>query len=90
MDVNEIFWIYFAAVNIISFFIIAYDKHKARKAGWRVPEIRIFLIGLIMGAPGIYAGMQIFRHKTQHKKFVIGIPVLIILNVICIYLLYSL
>ncbi|UWG97027.1 DUF1294 domain-containing protein [Dehalobacter sp. DCM] len=90
MDAGNIIWIYFSVVNLIGFFMMAYDKLKAKQGGWRVPEVRIFLIGLIMGASGIYAAMHVLRHKTQHRKFVIGIPLIIVLNVLClIYLLQT-
>lgn len=87
MGVDNIFWIYFFTVNVIGFLTIAYDKHKAKSNGWRIPEIRFFLIGLVMGALGIYIGMKAFRHKTQHKTFVIGMPVLLAINIITGYFL---
>lgn len=87
MGVDKIFWIYFLGVNFFGFLTIAYDKHKAKSHGWRIPEMRFFLIGLVMGAPGIFIGMKVFRHKTQHKRFVVGIPVLIAINIIAGYFL---
>jgi uncharacterized membrane protein YsdA (DUF1294 family) len=76
----EIFLIYLLVVNIFGFLTIGYDKYKARRKSWRIPEKRFFWIGLVGGAVGIYTGMQLFRHKTQHKKFIYGMPLLILVN----------
>ena len=59
-----------------------YDKKLAQAGKYRVPESRIFLIAIVGGAVGVLLGMEIFRHKTNDQKFKIGIPVIIILQVI--------
>lgn len=66
---------------------MGYDKRQAIKGRWRTPEARFFLFALFGGAIGIYAGMQVWRHKTKHTSFRLGIPFLIIVNVVCYYLI---
>lgn len=87
-DFSFYYAIFLLVLNAGSFWLVGWDKYKARKNKWRIPERRFFILGLFGGAPGVYIGMQLFRHKTQHRKFTIGIPLLIILNLISGYYLY--
>ena len=59
-----------------------YDKKLARSGKYRIPELRIFLIAIIGGSVGVLLGMEIFKHKTKHLTFEIGIPLIIFLQVI--------
>ncbi|SHE88459.1 Uncharacterized membrane protein YsdA, DUF1294 family [Seinonella peptonophila] len=77
--------IYLIIINLIAFFMMVYDKRQAKNQKWRVPEKRLFMIALIGGAVGLFAGMRLVRHKTKHWTFVIGIPFLILLNMILLY-----
>ena len=67
---------YLLAVNLITFALCGWDKHRARQGAWRVPEARLLLLGLFGGCFGLWAGMKAFRHKTRHKKFTILTPLL--------------
>lgn len=58
------------------------DKTKAKRRKWRIPEATLFLVAIIGGSIGSIAGMYIFRHKTKHWYFVIGMPVILALQVI--------
>ena len=60
------------------------DKRKAKKGAWRIPEKTLFLITALGGGIGTIAGMYTFRHKTQKLNFVIGFPVITILEIIAI------
>ena len=71
-------------MNIIGFFIMAIDKHKAKKHAWRIPEKMLFLASLVGGSIGTWAGMYVFRHKTKHWYFVIGMPLILVLHVVLI------
>lgn len=71
---------YVAAVNVAAFAVMAADKSRARKGAWRVPERTLFLLALFFGSIGIWAGMYVFRHKTKHLKFVIGIPAIFLVQ----------
>lgn len=86
---NEIFSmqnliIYLVIINIIGFFIMEIDKKKAKMMEWRIPEKTFFLITLFGGGIGTIAGMYTFRHKTRKKYFTIGLPAIMIIEVICV------
>lgn len=81
--------IYFFIINLFAIFLMKYDKVKAINNQYRVSEKTLFLIALILGGIGIYIGMYLFRHKTKHVKFTVGIPLIIILNILTIYYLFS-
>lgn len=86
MDNSILF--YALAVNIFTLFLMRVDKQKAIKGQFRIPERTFFLLSFLGGAIGTYIGMQLFRHKTQHSKFTVGIPILIIWNALAfIYVL---
>ncbi|WP_288222255.1 DUF1294 domain-containing protein [uncultured Clostridium sp.] len=73
---------YLLIINIISFIIIFIDKQKAIKRQWRIKESTLFLLSIIGGSLGTILGMYIFRHKTKHLKFTLGIPLIIIIQII--------
>ncbi len=60
------------------------DKRKAQKGAWRIPEQTIFYITLLGGGIGTIAGMYTFRHKTKKLRFVIGLPTILICEIILI------
>jgi uncharacterized membrane protein YsdA (DUF1294 family) len=74
--------IYFLIINIIGFLAMYIDKQKAKKGKWRIPEKTLFTITALGGGIGTIAGMYTFRHKTQKVAFVIGFPVITILEII--------
>ena len=77
------------ALNLITFIIYGIDKFKAKKAKWRISEATLILLAVIGGSIGAWLGLQVWRHKTQHKKFFIGIPMILTLQVVAtIYILY--
>ena len=65
------------ALNLITFITYGIDKFKAKKSRWRIPESTLILLALIGGSIGAWLGMKTWRHKTQHAKFYIGIPLII-------------
>lgn len=78
---------YLLAVNITSILLYGIDKYKAKKGRWRISEATLLLIAVIGGSIGAWAGMRLWHHKTKHKKFKYGIPIIIILQVaIAVYL----
>ena len=79
---------YLLAVNIATFFLYGIDKYKAKKGRWRISEATLLLMAVIGGSIGAWAGMRLWHHKTMHKKFKYGIPIIIILQVaLAVYLL---
>ncbi len=77
---------YLLIMNIAGMIVCGMDKKKAIRHQWRIPERNIFMIAILGGSIGVLIGMHVFRHKTKHKQFTIGIP-LILLCQIFIYLL---
>lgn len=61
--------LYLGVMNLISFCAMAWDKHRARRHGWRVPERTLLLLDFFGGSLGGILGMLLFRHKTLHLKF---------------------
>ena len=70
--------------NVIVMLIYGLDKLKAKKGAWRIPEKTLILLAALMGGVGALAGMKLFRHKTQHKLFTIGVPLCLVLNILII------
>ena len=80
--------IYLVIINISGFYIMWSDKRRAKWGKWRIPENTLFLITALGGGVGTIAGMYTFRHKTKKLKFTIGLPAILILEIILVvYLL---
>ena len=84
MDTITIILLIFAAWNLITFLVYGWDKLRAKTEGWRVKEKTLMLMALFFGGTGALLGIGVFHHKTQHKKFSIGVPLLTLLNYICL------
>lgn len=81
--------IYLLVINIIGFLAMGIDKFKAKKGYWRIPEGTLMTICLIGGGIGTIAGMYKFRHKTKKLKFTVGMPTILIAEIVLmIYLLF--
>ena len=80
--------IYLAVINIITFIMFGADKARAAKGRWRISESALILAALLGGSTGALAGMRFFHHKTKHRKFTIGIPVILALQIILMALYY--
>lgn len=81
--------IYIGVVNLAGFILMAIDKRKARRNKWRIPEATLFLFAIFGGSLGCILGMQLFRNKTLKPAFIIGMPVIFIIQVlIIIYILF--
>lgn len=68
-------------INGIAFCTYGIDKKKAMNYEWRIPETTLFLLAIIGGSVGAWAAMYVFRHKTKHKSFVLGIPIILALQI---------
>ena len=80
---------YLLAINIVSFFLYGIDKYKAKKGRWRISEATLLMMAVIGGSIGAWAGMRLWHHKTMHKKFKYGIPIIFILQVCLVVYLHS-
>ena len=76
--------IYLIVINIIGIAVMGADKSKAKKGVWRIPEKTLFFVSMIGGSIGTWAGMYLFRHKTKHWYFVIGMPLILIIQIIVV------
>lgn len=65
---------YLLFINIDAFALMALDKSRARRGGRRVPESTLFFLAFLGGSPGIMLAMRVFRHKTLHTSFAVGMP----------------
>lgn len=78
----KIFLIYIAVINIVSSAVCIFDKHRAIHGGRRISERTLFRLSLAGGAAAMYVTMLLIRHKTKHKRFMIGIPLIILLHLL--------
>lgn len=70
--------LYLIIINALGFLIMLIDKQKAKKKKWRIPEARLMLTAALGGSVGTLLGMYTFRHKTKHIKFALGVPAILI------------
>ena len=80
---------YFLLVNAAAFILMMADKIKAKKNRWRIKESTLMLSAALGGSIGALAGMYTFRHKTLHRKFTIGIPAILALQIAAVIFVLS-
>ncbi len=73
---------YLIAVNLVACALMGLDKSKARRGKRRIPEKVLFLFAIIGGSIGAIAGMFVFRHKTKHLSFILGLPAILLIQLI--------
>ncbi len=81
--------VYVCVLNIVGLAVMWLDKAKSQRNAWRIPEKSLFIVSLIGGSIGTWVGMYIFRHKTKHWYFVLGMPSIFGLHLILVYYLYT-
>ncbi len=86
-DLTYLLYIYLAAANIVSFVMFGIDKSRAKRRAWRISEAALLISAAVGGSVGAIAGMIVFRHKTKHMKFLIGLPLILIIHLALWYLL---
>ena len=72
---------YLLIMNVIGFVLMFVDKKRAQNNQWRIKEATLFLSAAIGGSIGSMLGMKVFRHKTKHWSFLIGMPAIFIIQV---------
>ena len=80
----RILLVYLLLVNAAGFLLMLVDKIKAKRNLWRIPEATLISVAAIGGSIGAIAGMNLFRHKTKHAKFYIGLPVILALQIVAV------
>ena len=88
-EMTNIILYYLLAVNIATFLLYGIDKYKAKKGQWRISEATLLTMAAIGGSIGAWAGMRLWHHKTMHKKFKYGIPVIIIMQIALVVYLHT-
>lgn len=73
---TKIVLIYLVAINVMTFFAYGIDKYKAKHDRWRISEAALLLLAALGGSIGAWMGMHAWHHKTQHKKFRYGVPLI--------------
>ena len=86
MTIKQITSIYIITINIVTFLLYGIDKWKAKHAKWRIPEATLLGLAAIGGSVGAWLGMKVWHHKTMHKKFKYGIPLILTAQTALIWL----
>lgn len=76
---------YLVVINVATFFTYGLDKWKAKRSKWRIREAALLTLAVLGGSIGAWLGMKVWHHKTQHKKFRVGIPIIIFVQAIIIW-----
>ena len=74
------------SLNILTFLIYGIDKFKAKLSKWRISEATLLLLAVAGGSVGAWLGMKVWHHKTKHKKYKYGLPLILIVQIAIIYL----
>ena len=83
----ELLLYYFVCVNVLTFFVYGIDKWQARQGKWRISEATLLLLAVIGGSISAWLGMRVWHHKTMHKKFKYGLPLILLVKIALIYLI---
>lgn len=86
-NVTTILLAYCILINLVGFAMMGIDKYKAKKRAFRIPEATLFSIAMIGGSIGSIIGMYTFHHKTRHPKFTIGMPVILVIQLLLLLLI---
>ncbi|MBQ8467961.1 MAG: DUF1294 domain-containing protein [Prevotella sp.] len=86
MDIRLIVIIYLVAINVATFFTYGIDKWKAKRSKWRIRESALLGLAVLGGSIGAWLGMKVWHHKTQHKKFKYGIPLILVAQIVIVLL----
>lgn len=85
-NVLHIALIYLTVINVVTFLLYGIDKFKAQRSRWRIPESVLLGLAVVGGSVGAWLGMMVWHHKTQHKKFKYGIPLILALQIALLFL----
>lgn len=80
----KILLIILLVMNLVTFIVYGVDKAKARRGSWRIPESVLIGLAVFLGSIGALAGMFFFHHKTRKPKFMIGVPVILVVQIILV------
>lgn len=72
---------YLLVINAATFIIYGIDKYKAKKAKWRISEATLLTMAAVGGSIGAWLGMKVWHHKTLHRKFKYGVPIILLIQI---------
>jgi uncharacterized membrane protein YsdA (DUF1294 family) len=78
---------YLIVINVVTSLVYGIDKWKAKQGSWRISEATLLILAIIGGSIGALLGMKVWHHKTMHKKFKYGLPLILLVQTALIYLL---
>lgn len=81
MNIDTLLIYYLLGINGVTFALYGIDKLKSKKGWWRIPEKTLLLFAIIGGSVGALCGMRLFHHKTKHKKFYLGVPIILAIQI---------
>ena len=84
----DILLIYLLIINALAFLLMLTDKRRARKNAWRIPEATLLGVAALGGSLGAVLGMRLFRHKTLHLKFSIGLPLMLAVHIVILIFVF--
>ena len=79
----KIVMLYLILINALAFILMLVDKHKAQHHLWRIPEFVLLSVAAIGGSLGAFIAMKLVRHKTRHLIFAAGIPIMLVIHIVC-------
>ena len=85
----KLIYLYLLIINVLGMALMLSDKQKARKNKWRIPEATLMTVAVLGGSLGVLLGMRLFRHKTLHLKFSLGVPLILVAQILLGIFLYT-
>lgn len=77
--------IYLLLINAAGLVLMLADKIRARNGAWRISELTLMLTAALGGSVGVHMGMYLFRHKTRHPKFTLGVPAILTVQILLLW-----
>ena len=81
----KLFLLYLLLINAAAFVLMLADKIRARNGAWRISELTLMLTAALGGSVGVHIGMYLFRHKTRHPKFTLGVPAILTVQILLLW-----
>ena len=76
------------AASVMAIVVTVWDKRRARRQAWRVPERTLWLVSVLGGSAATYLTMRVIRHKTLHRQFMWGLPLLVVAQAALLFFLW--
>ena len=80
---------YLIVINVVTSLVYGIDKWKAKQGSWRISEATLLILAIIAGSNAALLGMKVWHHKTMHKKFKYGLPLILLGQIALIYLIFE-